>query len=957
MKFTELTVLLPCHSLEDFPVYHEGGQADELLAAWSALWHPALLASAEAVPTWQRVDVPPEMLAGRLIVVPPFCLDRLPADFVARTKNEGAWLVQQAHLDAAVAEALEGLDGRGAGVDEPLAADFLALGFCRLQLELLTRQMRYSTNIDETYFQNEVVAAAKAAVAHDTHTAREHLLHCFETLHESRKHFYPVDIYLLDLTLVAATTLAEPLRKELDNGTPTNLLIPTGLLQQLSSEEPATFSSLLSAIDHGTACVLGSELDERELPLLPLETALSSLGAGVRQYEAILGRRPAVYARRRAGLWPALPQLLVKFAFHGALHFTLDDGRFPLGTQCKTRWEGLDSSVLDVFARVPADAARPETFLGLPRKMADSMDSDHVATVAMAHWPLGSSPWHDMLRRIAQLSPVLGKFLLLDDYFSNTDMPGRLSKFEADEYRTPYLKQAVAALQSDAISKFVIAHRSQANRAAVRAVSTLHDLITGQTGPSPSPSMGEGWGVGEGASHAPAHPNLLPQGERESEQLATALDRLAAALPRGAAPVSSGYLVINPLSFARRIGLELPQFKFPPAAQVPVVASASTADRVFAVVEVPPMGFVRIEPAGSPPPASRAKPIAHENVLRNEFFEVTVGRNSGGIQSVYNFQQRGNQLSQQIAFRLPAAAAKPDGTWHDPEADAAYTTMRAESVEITAACAAMGEIVSRGVLLGDDGRRVAGFRQTTQVWSQSRVIRVEIELDGLEEPGADPWNSYCAARFAWPDAAADLWRGVGLTRQKTDASRLEAPEYIDIENGTGRISILTGGLPYHRRSDPRMLDSLLVVHGERARLFRFAIGVDLPQPAASAVELMTPTLALFESGPPLATASGWLFHVDAKNVVATDWQPLAGEADSAAATGGAGLPTTGFRARLLETAGRAGRVTLRVFRPVAAARQVDFLGQTMFEVPVDHDKITLDFAAYEWIEIEATWSR
>ena len=41
MNYTDLTVLLPCHSLEDFPLYHEGAEADGLLAAWSALWHPA----------------------------------------------------------------------------------------------------------------------------------------------------------------------------------------------------------------------------------------------------------------------------------------------------------------------------------------------------------------------------------------------------------------------------------------------------------------------------------------------------------------------------------------------------------------------------------------------------------------------------------------------------------------------------------------------------------------------------------------------------------------------------------------------------------------------------------------------------------------------------------------------------------------------------------------------------
>ena len=35
--------------------------------------------------------------------------------------------------------------------------------------------------------------------------------------------------------------------------------------------------------------------------------------------------------------------------------------------------------------------------------------------------------------------------------------------------------------------------------------------------------------------------------------------------------------------------------------------------------------------------------------------------------------------------------------------------------------------------------------------------------------------------------------------------------------GGPNVAVLTGGLPFHRRTDARMLDSLLVVRGERAR--------------------------------------------------------------------------------------------------------------------------------------------
>jgi hypothetical protein len=47
----------------------------------------------------------------------------------------------------------------------PLVPDFLALGVGFLQVELLTRQMRYMSHIDQIYFQNEAIAAAMAALA------------------------------------------------------------------------------------------------------------------------------------------------------------------------------------------------------------------------------------------------------------------------------------------------------------------------------------------------------------------------------------------------------------------------------------------------------------------------------------------------------------------------------------------------------------------------------------------------------------------------------------------------------------------------------------------------------------------------------------------------------------------------------------------------------------------------
>ncbi len=142
---------------------------------------------------------------------------------------------------------------------------------------------------------------------------------------------------------------------------------------------------------------------------------------------------------------PALPQILDKLGFQGALHITLDDGRFPLRAQSKVRWQGDDTSTIDAIARLPRDAAQPQTFLELARRLGEAMDTDHVATIVLAHWPGMASPWYADLRRIARYTAALGRFVTLDEYFKETFAPGEHARFLADEYRSPYLKQAVAA--------------------------------------------------------------------------------------------------------------------------------------------------------------------------------------------------------------------------------------------------------------------------------------------------------------------------------------------------------------------------------------------------------------------------------------------------------------------------------------------------------------------------------
>ncbi|OYV89042.1 MAG: hypothetical protein B7Z73_07315, partial [Planctomycetia bacterium 21-64-5] len=201
MSYLELAILLPCHSLEDFPVYQEGPEAEGLLAAWSALWHPVLLADAGRLPTWYRADSPPDEVADRLFVVPAPSEPLLIAGWTSRAHDERACVVRKTReRDQLVAAALAKLPD-APQVDRELTADFLALGVCYLLVELLTRQMRYMSNIDEIHLRNQAVAAATAACEGRHDDAREKLRACFEVLTEARERFYPVEAYLIDLVL------------------------------------------------------------------------------------------------------------------------------------------------------------------------------------------------------------------------------------------------------------------------------------------------------------------------------------------------------------------------------------------------------------------------------------------------------------------------------------------------------------------------------------------------------------------------------------------------------------------------------------------------------------------------------------------------------------------------------------------------------------------------------------
>ncbi|MDB5388425.1 MAG: hypothetical protein JWM11_4071 [Planctomycetaceae bacterium] len=966
MAYEDLIVLIPSHSLEDFPTEANDAQAASLLNSFVIPWHPQLIAEAGVIPRWHRADTPPEISANRLIMLPTRCADVVPHGWPDQARRDGATVITDlTDRDEMLAAALKPLEAKT--VDAELAADFFALGFCYLQIELLTRHMRHFGSADEIHFQREAVAAAQAAMANDETTAKTRLKACFELLTEARERFYPTDCYLLDLCLLIPRLADQHLSKTLLTLKPLSIALTGQDLKEIAEEHPEQLALLKEAWQRKSVAFVGGEYREGPSTLLPLNSLLWQFEHGRELYATYLGRKPVIWGRRRFGLMPPLPQILHRNGYIGGMHVALDDGFYPDQEFSKIRWEGTAGQAVDAITRIPLAADSANSYLRFPLRMSESMDNDQIAAVLFARWPESKSPWFEDLRRMQNYSPVLGRFVTLEDYFEHTDSASRLSTYDPNEYLSPYFVQAVARMESDPGSRHAqhFSKRQRFDSAAWCAgmTSALRGL----------PVRGDDTRKVEQALEQSAPEGTAEQAAEAEIQLqrfeAESIQKLGDLITLGAGK-QAGVLLVNTLSFPRLATVELGQYlDHPPEITGAVKFVQWDEHHKAATIEFPGSGFVWLSKAaqGKPTPTP-ATPLAEPFSLRNDFFEVLLSESTGGLRQLKNYGRSPNRLSQQLSFRFPRERKLPNANPDAHEVKTYYGEMRSTGSTVTSTGPSVGEVVTRGEIFDQtNGQKLADFEQTFRVWRGRPVLEIDVELSNIRMPDGDPWSNYIAARFAWNSSTAALTRSVlGGAQTGWKDERLETPLYVEIADDDQRTTILTHGMPFHRKTGERMLDSILVVAGETRKKFQFTIAVDQPYPMQAALDAITPiTIIPTTQGPPKSGPSGWFFHLNVRNVqivqlldlqqnpveVADAWDSLGQQPEAAPE-----LPARkGFCLRLLETEGRPVRVIIKSFRTPLSARQRDFQGRTVTDLTVRDDSVQIDMVAHEIAEVEFRW--
>ena len=871
--FDECSVLLPAATLEEFPVGGSDSDARSLLAGWTVLWHPKLIAQTEQIPTWYRADAPPTPDGPRVIVVPEPSLSQIPADF--RRKCEAnpscVWVtgadrsdmrsVLGLSDDIPQCEPLE-FSGRELSVD-----DFFAVGYLALQIQIMTRRLRYTSNLDELHLQSCVTAAAKAFCDRDAESTAQSLHDVFDCLAEERDHYFSSDPHLIDLTLLTSSVLdaaaasgwlerfaASALADDSSNGVlglSRNLLIDGALAGRLADADDASVVNQreqlreliqLESVGWAGGGTPHNRLDANGiLDSLTIARAASGFCIGTELAEKAIGSPPSVFAQLDGVLPVDLVCSLATLGYEGVIPIN-----FAAGTGFGDESKVLVSAggcELEALTAKPIDAASDAAFLSIGAQLGEMIDTGEVATGLLVHWPDRVCDSFLDLCRCATWCVALGKFWRIDDYFTGGERPYHHGSL--DTLCPTAANELAKQLDKDqTVQSWAESFLGMVQDESQRVTQSIAQL---------------------------AKPDLLDQPHLDSHDVAAPLaEMLGLKLEENNIGPSS--LCFNPHCVAARGQTQLSAGS--PAAEKFVYAATAAAGQACDITfDVPAMGFTRLSATESVSGPGiwkrltrRNQGIADKTVLKNEFMAVSLDEATGGIEGVYS-ASRGNRLS----MRLIAA--------EDFSGTQAGGAMVCESFQTDLSNLSIGQIRSSGCLKNESGDPIAKFEMTYTLRRGSRILDIEGTLTPsrqAENSGASSfWKNYLAIRTAVAGEAC-IVRPLVRDKVHTNSSRrLVAPLGVVIDEAEKQTLLVGYGLPLHRRVGDRFVDTI-VADTRHAPVdepipFRLSYAFDATNPVALARScLVPPKQYSVVSDGDLKTEQAWLVHLSAREVAVTE---------------------------------------------------------------------------------------
>ncbi len=909
--------------------------SDAEMAAWCngylALWHPAVLAGLPEPPKQASQYDHETPLGGCIYAVPDAPALYLPEDWRSRVEQAQALAFTATadrtetldNLKTAYTAFDQSTDGR-ARVDLPSerVRPFLAIGFGYLVIEHLFDAMQHERLLSSGDFWKDVQSAVQSLGDPDVNLFRTHLQAAADKLMAARETLYPVAIHLLDIAAPNERKLAETLPLTFATGAPLNLITSGVGLERIRDEHPQRFAELKNRVaDGGTALevCMGAYL-ERDDAVMPVESQLWNMRAARQSAKEIVGAEVRVFARRRGAWSPQTPQFLLASGFEKAVLLALDGSVIPSHRSAVISWTAPDGKQVDAFARTPQPAHQAQTFFNIVHTLHETIMQDSSAVLALLHSEGAPAACYFDWLELNKFGPLFGRWTTISQFLGETTAGEYAPASTPDDFFTDYLEERVNSGLPDVASGFALHLRQRRHLDSAYGFLAMLKALGGGNATADADKLVQDLDqlerrLEEGAA---GHMPELAAAEQRSAQL------LANRLQVRAADNTPGFMFLNPCSFARRMSVELEGVPGPIPIEGPVKAVQFDSDATRVVVEVPAFGFAWMP--RSSPGATIQKPrtrLADDKGVRNEYFEAEIDQASGGLKAFRDTRTRTNRLGGQLVFN-PGSR------------------MVAKSVKVTANGPALGEVTAEGALLDEQNAVLATFRQRFRAWLGRPLLDIHIEIYPVKSPEGYPWHSFYAARFAWRDERATVLRGANCGNFISNHTRPVTPEFLEVRLGQERATIFPCGLPFLQRHAGRMIDLILVPQGEHERVFEIALGFDRDYPAQTALGLSSPTTVVPTSkGPPHIGPSGWLFHLDAPNLVMTSLRPARAPEDGGSA----------IELRLLEANAFATGAELRCVRDPRRAMTVDVQGQTLMQLNLNGDAVAFESVANDLLHL------
>ncbi|MCL2711038.1 MAG: hypothetical protein FWE95_09180 [Planctomycetaceae bacterium] len=476
-----IIVQYPCSQFDYLTSGRTESEAHEIFEAWMAAHHPALLEMDASLPRWETASYPPFNLDKDIVIVPPCCETFWTESWEIKTA-ECTVIREIVHRDEIVQQVLAARNCPARTFDEEFVIDCYALAVARFLIALLNRHVHYMRTPDEPRLISLLSDALRGVRDNQPDAVKYAMQSAFDEIAMSKDSYHPTQNYFIELILATKTTVGEPLQQLLRDTQKINLFISGSVLETLPEMQPETFELLKSAIEQNKIRFIADDTATQSLALLPILDVADHILAGLSIYRDLLNVSPSVYGRLTPGLSPVLPQLLKLTEIKGAIHFApLVGWRIKETEQSKIMWQGIDNSNADALVRYPIDASAYLGFFDLADRLSSQVSQDSVPTSVFALFPGQKNGWLDILRRMSSFSSGLGKFVSIDEYFSETIYSGSSQRFGYDVYPVNALMEP----GENPISKWNDLYRQSLDRLVQSSLGTLLALLNRPTTDTP----------------------------------------------------------------------------------------------------------------------------------------------------------------------------------------------------------------------------------------------------------------------------------------------------------------------------------------------------------------------------------------------------------------------------------------------------------------------------------------